>query len=213
MLDGTVTQLALAGVAPPVLAGDALHRFYTPDRLASAVVDRLAPAALSWVLEPSCGGGAFVRALQRRGCLVVGCDLDPEAVGLQRVDLAWPGSLESFPGSYDPLGWAVGNPPFGGPSDDDDEQPYVGAHHALICLQHAPRVGLILPAAWALFEGHGRVPSPMQTWRAAGARPVRVSAIAGRAWGDHLREAALFEWERGVDGPTTVGEPITWRRS
>lgn len=196
-----MTQLSLVASATtgPTGAHDPLDRFYTPQALADAVVDRLSPAALSWVVEPSCGGGAFVRALQRRGCLVLGCDLDPEADGLRRSDLAWAGALESFPGSAGPLAWAIGNPPFG--SDPD----YLGLQHARICLKHAPSVALILPWSWL------GLPPAMACLRDAPV-PDEVWPIHPRPWGDHLRESAVWVWRERA-GSTRIGEPLFWRRS
>ena len=47
----------------------ALDAYYTPDDVALACVDALAPlvARGASICEPSVGGGAFVRALRARG--------------------------------------------------------------------------------------------------------------------------------------------------
>lgn len=58
-------------------------RYYTPDRLAEAIVERVGVARDTIALEPSVGGGAFVSALARRGAIVEAIDLDPAAPGLQ----------------------------------------------------------------------------------------------------------------------------------
>jgi len=61
-----------------------LDAYYTPDALAAACVARCGIGMYAGVVEPSVGGGAWVRAL-RAGVLgvhVTGIDIDPEAAGL-----------------------------------------------------------------------------------------------------------------------------------
>lgn len=98
---------------------DRLDRYYTPDAVARACVAALPDRLLGidgerppWVIEPSCGGGAFVRALQARQCITYGLDIDPDARGLGEADangvcdyLEWYGP--SFGAHV-----AVGNPPY-----------------------------------------------------------------------------------------------------
>lgn len=89
------------------IAGDA---YYTPQPLADAIVSALvADGHLSrgqWVMEPSAGKGAFVRALEAAGMSVVSVDIDPEAHAKVTSDFV------SVPvGEYD-LDALVGNPSF-----------------------------------------------------------------------------------------------------
>lgn len=77
--------------ANPNKTRDPLDRFYTNDRLAQEIVNegrRLAPHARRF-LEPSSGGGAFLRAIHKayligsreQGWLVQAVDVDPGAFG------------------------------------------------------------------------------------------------------------------------------------
>lgn len=97
-----------------------LDAYYTPDPLARAIVRWAAgriPAPRR-IVEPSVGGGAFVRACREEWprARVHGVDLDPDAVGLDLCDTQQIGDYLLTPaGSTFDL--AVGNPPFGGPAD------------------------------------------------------------------------------------------------
>jgi hypothetical protein len=197
----------VTGLFPDVVASvphDHLDRHYTPQALADAVVLRLANVVRgSGVIEPSCGGGAFVRALHRAGAAtVVGVDADPEAAGLRVADIASPTSLELAAGL---IGWGaaavVGNPPFGGPPD------YLGLQHALIARRLAPVVALILPWSWL------GLPTAVGVLR--GDLPDEVWPIHPRPWGDSLRESAVWVWRTSPGGErlTTIGRPVEWRRS
>lgn len=71
-------------------SGDVLDRWYTPDAVARACVERLPWSGRlpMWALEPSVGGGAFARAIRHRwpAAHVLGVDVDPEATGLRDCD-------------------------------------------------------------------------------------------------------------------------------
>lgn len=71
-------------------AGDVLDRWYTPDDVARACIEALPWSGRPplWALEPSAGGGAFVRALRSRwpAVHVHGIDADPGALGLRECD-------------------------------------------------------------------------------------------------------------------------------
>jgi hypothetical protein len=98
-------------------SGDALGRYYTPLPLAQAIADRrlveLRAPAVPYVVEPSCGGGAFVVACQRASpmAMVEALDVDPGAHGL---------TLSPWHAVADFLQWRpklsvdliIGNPPF-----------------------------------------------------------------------------------------------------
>jgi hypothetical protein len=77
---------------------------WTPEDLAQALVDYLQPQGPVW--EAHAGGGAFVRACQRRGIETIATDIDPALgwrvhdAGLGPPDTARPRAL-------------VGNPPWG----------------------------------------------------------------------------------------------------
>lgn len=96
-----------------------LEAFYTPPLLADFCVSQLTEPSLlrpwlglkSSVVEPSCGGGAFVEALLKRTPNVHAVDVDPSAAGLRIAPthtvkdfLAWRPRRE--------FDWVVGNPVF-----------------------------------------------------------------------------------------------------
>jgi len=115
--------------------------YYTPDDLAAKLVYLLSARLLPGcrVLEPSAGGGAFVRALwpYERVQGVYVRDVDPDAPALYMpaparwdyrtscgdfLDLHWDGSMPR------PPHWVIGNPPF------EDAEKHV--RHALRMSQH-----------------------------------------------------------------------------
>lgn len=94
--------------------------YYTPDDLAAKLVYLLSARLLPGcrVLEPSAGGGAFVRALlpYERVCSIHALDVDPDAPAL-----SMPGTNKNYMTSCaDFLNlpvrnfphWVIGNPPF-----------------------------------------------------------------------------------------------------
>lgn len=105
----------------PTERRDHLDRDYTPDEVAAAFVRWLRIPAVARVLEPSVGGGAWVRALRGAGRVVIGADIDPGARGLAMVDIPLVGDFagEMGQGNPSPLFAAgpfdlvLGNPPFG----------------------------------------------------------------------------------------------------
>lgn len=198
-------QLSLA--TAPYVPSDR-DAIYTPAPLAVACVERLRadgylPASGGWVVEPSVGGGAFARALA--GHDVLGVDADPAAVGgrwcSRYLCADWLDAAPAVARLVDAVA-VVGNPPFGGPRDAES---YIGARHAVAALDVAPVVAMILPGAWLVFEGtEPRRLVPRDIWRAC--PPCEVVPIRGRAFGDALREAALYVWRRGHVGGTVVAE-------
>ena len=194
--------------AAPVV-GDELDRMLTQGPLAELCLDRVLQrcpvSAVKLVVEPSVGGGAFVRAARKRlpKATVWGVDLDPTARGLELVD-------RSFVG-VDTLDWArevdqrpqliVGNPPFG---------PALEHVEALLALRPY-RLALILPwdrvgrKGWHdVFFGE---PVEGMTWR-------EVHPIRPRPWGQHVREVALFVWgQREPYVQRVLGNPLLWKAS
>lgn len=107
-------QPGLFGIPPKgsVQGRDPLDRYYTPQALADALVPVL-PIDGATVIEPSCGGGAFVRALLRQGCTVYAQDVDPEAEGLRLADAHRVAPWEiTLPDEWLAVDWVVGNPPY-----------------------------------------------------------------------------------------------------
>lgn len=88
----------------------ALDQWYTRDDWAQACVDDLLTEIPELkgreFLEPSAGGGAFIRALEARGQTVEGYDLEPRADGIVMADF--------LTDDIDCAGKVViGNPPYG----------------------------------------------------------------------------------------------------
>lgn len=92
--------------------------YYTPDDVAEACVNVLLPIKPSWILEPSVGNGAFVRAARKRwpSAHVTGVDVDRNAAGLAECQQsAIHDFMESGPTPF--LGGPrydliLGNPPY-----------------------------------------------------------------------------------------------------
>lgn len=178
--------------------GDDLDRCYTPIPLADACVEIVARVVPSpqCVVEPSVGGGSFVRAIRRRWTQahIAGHDIDPGAVGLGLVDRPVVGDW--LTGSQPPADVVIGNPPF---SDD------AAIDHVRRALDVGEVVGLILP--WSFLGG-------VERWNwlhTAERRPLAVYPITPRPWGDRVRETALYVWAGRTGAPARIGEPIRWR--
>ena len=94
-----------------------LDRYYTPQPLADWIVRELVGLRSlrgARVLEPSCGGGAFVNAAIAAGARTFAIDLDPLAQGLRASHVCAAGD---FPAMARPPGWGsfryvIGNPPY-----------------------------------------------------------------------------------------------------
>ena len=91
---------------PPIL----LDAYYTPAELAGYLVGLLPIMDGELVLEPSAGGGAFVRALVQRTSEVVAIDVNPDAPGLKMVRSAVCDFLDIRPPTMPK--WIIGNPPY-----------------------------------------------------------------------------------------------------
>lgn len=193
-------QLPFGDVDPDFAIGDPLDRCYTPQTLADAVVDWVAgllPRKPGVILEPSVGGGAFVRACRRRwpGAWIMAADIDPRARGLGAAD-------ESRVGDYAEVdaGWwsrspelVVGNPPF---------------DHAVAHWTAGPRVwpwvwqSMILP--WAYF-GVGAWQLPLQE-----TRPSHARAVKGRPWPKRVRETGVLHRRPCVVSTELVIPALEW---
>ena len=96
--------------------------YYTPDDVAFECVRRITPYLRDHrypsplVIEPSVGGGAFIRALHAIGVdRTLGVDVDPNAAGLLISRTAIRSTFESVQldsCDRDRAVWVVGNPPF-----------------------------------------------------------------------------------------------------
>ena len=167
--------------------GDA---YYTPDALARVLVGLLPIAAGDTVLEPSVGGGAFVRSLS--DVHSVGIDIDPNAAGFSACNEA---HVADFAGCPRRANWIVGNPPF-----------QAAEAHVRHALDLAPNVAMLLRLAF--LETAGRLPF----WRSFPAHRVWVLAERPSFTGGATDSCAYgwFWWRRPHAGPTVL-EVLSWR--
>ena len=90
-------------------------RYYTPTRLAEAIVERIGVEPGTIALEPSAGAGAFVVALTHRKADVYAVDMDPGAEAFGRLGRSRK-SVQQFeaplPGEWPRPSLILGNPPF-----------------------------------------------------------------------------------------------------
>ena len=173
---------------------DRLDRFYTPDREAQLHVDALAEIVTPRrVLEPSVGGGAYVRAARARwpGVHVVGVDIDPDAPGLKLCDerLAPYGTTDLHPDDMFGIDLALGNPPYA-----------LAYDHVSHLLRTVPAVSMLLRVGFlgtrrrrALMQRH-----PLHEMRVF---PWRLSFVGpgGEQYGDgvDMHDHAVFTWVNG----------------
>jgi len=194
-------------VDPAPTVGDPDEACYTPPRLADAVLERVlqrCPAsAVKRVVEPSVGGGAFVRAVNRRlpKAVVTGVDRNPFARGLLLAD-------ETFVG--DTLEWCKGQAP-------GRFQLMLGNFPFSVALEHIVGLLGLRPYRLAVVVPQDRISRPV--WREViydqpveGMRCREMHPIAERPWPDLVREVALLVF--GADEPRCSrvwGDPIDWR--
>jgi len=182
---------------------DPLDRCYTPDTLAAACVVRLMSTVgvLSpgrWV-EPSVGGGAFVRALKshegyrRMGGRVFGIDIDPDAAGLCGCDESRVGDWAQGASYITDVRLICGNPPFA-----------VALQHVLTARKEHPDapIGLIMPLAYLgvkkwqpVFREH-----PL----------AELHPIIGRPWPKRVRETAFYVWLPGRISRCSMMGGVSW---
>ena len=92
--------------------------YYTPDALAERLVSILPLRANHTVCEPHAGGGAFLRAIEKRTPHTVAMDIDPECPVLRTVTHAIQQDflMEDLRAGHGwperPFNWVIGNPPF-----------------------------------------------------------------------------------------------------
>jgi predicted RNA methylase len=159
------------------------------------------------IVEPSAGGGAFVRAaLRRPGQIVLPIDIDPEAA-CHRLEVASMLGARSVVGDFltterpdMDIGAIIGNPPF--------PDGRTARRHVLHALSWRPQVCcLVLPVEYL---GHTSWQTVMYG-ETHGMRLTMVEAIVPRPWPANVRETFAYTW-RPVDGAVvrTLGEPLVW---
>lgn len=177
--------------------------YYTPDELAAALVDLLPIRGGCRVLEPSMGGGAFVRAIKHGEWMphrpwVWGLDIDPDAHGFLHADnvecidfLDWQPDPERRPE------WVIGNPPYSGAME-----------HVLHALEVTDRhVAFLLRLAF--LESAKRAPF----WASAPLRKVWVLAERPSFTGGGTDSAAygFFWWDHSWTREARI-EVMSWKQ-
>lgn len=175
-----------------------LDRYYTPGVLAERLTSLLQIRPSDRVVEPSCGGGAFVRALLRRTPRVHVYDVDSTAHGLSETPWATCGDFLRAPIPERGFDWCVGNPPY--------RDAHLHVLHSLRFVREGGSVAFLLRLAF--LEGRSRFPF----WRENPARRVFVLAERPSFTGGRADSAAygFFVWQRGWRGDTSL-RVVSWR--
>lgn len=204
-----MSQLTFATVRAPTPVADPKGAVYTPDSLALAIARHVAPLvpvedghALR-VIDPECGGGAFLRAARTvwPGCLTTGVDVDPTAAGLALADEGivgdWPDLAEGM--------WDLGlqNPPFGQAVGMG-----VTIAHVRAAITRCHVLATILPAPYVTGNEFDEI---IRVYPCA-----KVLRVVDRPWPKVLREVLVYVWrwspDFGRDDSFRV-ETLDWRRT
>ena len=176
-----------------------MDRYYTPDALAHATCEYLwwhhrphrEDGAPLRVVEPSVGGGAWVRALRAKAaCHITGYDADGAAAGLEACDVARVQDWLTVP-SGERWDWAIGNPPYRD-----------ATAHIALALATSDNVAMLVRATWLHAQS--------RAWLLDNYRPAVVLAVRGRpsftkggtdtsdyvvvVWRDEWRGPTLYDW-------------------
>ena len=178
---------------------DPLDRYYTPhclaDAIVGAVVGELGEArrfAISRAVEPSVGGGAFVRAVRAwlPHVVIEGIDVDADAAGLPACDERRVADFEAGRPRYEHGALVIGNPPY--------SRMEAHARQALSC---APLVCFLTRASFLgskarryFWMDH----PPRKVWQIVG----RPSFTNG---GSDTSEYVAILWDAYHAGPPTLG--------
>ena len=173
---------------------DKLDRYYTPDDFARACVARMTIPEGAEVLEPSVGGGAFVRAVlaATKGTAdVTGVDMDAYADGFTLCDEITIGDFLDYADLLANPGFdvVIGNPPY-----------YCADLHVRAALKCAPRVGFLLRINF--LEGQKRA----QLWQDTPLAAVHVFSRrpSFTGGGSDATGYAFFVWDKSHEGPASI---------
>lgn len=176
---------------------DRLDRYYTPPALAETLVRLLPIGEDDVVLEPSVGGGAFLRAVQghRPRATLTAIDIDPNAAGLRLAERSWVGDFLREDAATHGVDWVIGNPPFGD-----------ALTHIERALDVARDVAFLLRLG--ILSSKARHPF----WRTAPLRKVwvlseRPSFTGG---GTDSYDYGFFWWDATWEKPAEI-EVLSWR--
>lgn len=173
-----------------------LGAYYTPDDVAQKCVAVIADDVQGRsCLEPSAGGGAFMRALQAVGAVVAGCDVDIVAPTV-RDGMAVCHDFMAMAGPDEPFelprwDWIVGNPPY------NEAQAHVERAIALA------DIGCAFLLRLAFLESEKRA----AFWRLY--PPAEVHVLSRRpsftGGGTDSAAYAFFVWRRSFTGSPVMG--------
>jgi len=173
---------------------DKLDRYYTPDVFARACVARMTIPEGATVLEPSVGGGAFVRAVlaATRGTAdIAAVDMDPDADGFTLCDEITIGDFLDYADLLANPGYdlVIGNPPYA-----------FAADHVRAALKCAPRVGFLLRLNF--LESQKRA----QLWKDTPLAAVHVFSCrpSFTGGGSDATGYAFFVWDKAHKGPPSL---------
>lgn len=178
---------------------DEKDRHFTPYPLAVLICSRLRALGHNprRVLEPSCGDGAFIRAVQVvwPHALTYGVDIDPKAVGLKYADVRHTGDFLQWDAPK-PFDLVLGNPPFTGATAIDHVEKAKSLGEAVcLILPWGPLGGVEMWSSHMDGE-HG----PSEAW------PIRP-----RPWPKHVRETAAYLWTEEDKRGTMVEWMPRWK--
>lgn len=173
--------------------------YYTPDELALRICQELHGLGIrpKRILEPGCGGGAFLRAAAATwpAAQIVGIDLEPHCAGpgqVHRGDVFGPMASDFC--------LALGNPPF------THAEEFI--HRGLELVRPGGYVAFLLRLA--LLAGKRALIYPENPVFHVGPLSPRPSFTGGGS--DKAQEYGLICWRRGHDGGFT-GKRIVWKES
>lgn len=104
-------------------------------------------------LEPSAGGGAFMRAITARFCHCFACDIDPKCDGIIRKDFLKDDISDSLPESGDVI--TIGNPPFG-------KRSRLAADFINKAAQYSDIIAFILPLQFQKYSAQNKLNSALR---------------------------------------------------
>ena len=126
-----------------------LDKYYTKDEVANTCLEKFLPMIddHTKLIEPSAGGGSFIRAAMAAGREITGFDILPEDSGIIRLDF-----LQEDIRDYISIEEAVfvGNPPFG-------KKGILATQFINKCLELCGTVGFILPIQFRKWSAQNKI--------------------------------------------------------
>lgn len=213
-----MTTTNTMGGARPRNEGD---RYLTPDALARAITDALrdrlgiAPAG---IVEPSAGGGSFVRACVATwpGAPLAAVEPSiPDDAG-NTPELAASG-VQWFEGEWESVRFAsryvdliVGNPPYNLPGDGRGDAPTTAERHVTLALERLPEGGHVAFLLRLSFLSGGARTERLHSrglLRALWPVTPRPSFTGGGTDGS---EYGVFVWRNGSRSTSVDVRPLVW---